>query len=56
MVVLIEGGAIELECFLDCVSVIFNDKTDPTDTMKQKFYWQHTLKIMALQGLNVEDG
>ena len=41
--------------FLDDVSIIFNDKTDPKDPNKCEHYWRHTLKTMAPQGLNVED-
>ena len=41
--------------FLDDVSIIFNDKTDPKDPNKWEHYWRHTLKTMAPQGLNVED-
>ena len=42
-------------CFLDGVSIIFIDKTDPIDLNKWQRYWRHTLKTMALQGLNEED-
>ena len=31
------------------------DTVEPADTNKQELYWQHTLKIIAPQGLNVED-
>ena len=41
--------------FFDEVSIIFIDKTDPKDPNKRERYWRHTLKTMALQGLNVED-
>ena len=41
--------------FLDDVSIIFIDKTDPKDPNKREHYWRHTLKTMAPQGLNVED-
>ena len=40
--------------FLEDVSVISIDKTDPKDPYKRKHYWGHTLKTMAPQGLNVE--
>ena len=41
--------------FLDDISIIFIDKNDPKDPNKREHYWQHTLKIMVPQGLNVED-
>ena len=41
--------------FLDDVSIIFIEKTNPKDSNKREHYWRHTLKIMAPQGLNVED-
>ena len=40
--------------FLDDVSIIFIDKTDPKDPNKRKHYWRNNLKTMATQGLNVE--
>ena len=41
--------------FLDDVSIIFIDKTDPKDPNKRQHYWGHTLKTMTPQRLNVED-
>ena len=41
--------------FLDDVSIIFIDKTDPKDPNKRKYYQLHTIKTMAPQELNVED-
>ena len=41
--------------FLDDISIIFIDKTDPKDPNKREHYWRHTLKAMAPQGLNVEN-
>ena len=41
--------------FLDDVSIIFIDKTDPKDPNKREHYWRHALKIMTPQSLNVED-
>ena len=41
--------------FLDDVSIIFIDKTDPKDTNKWECYWRHTPKTIAPQVLNVED-
>ena len=41
--------------FLDDVSIIFIDKTDPKDPNKREQYWWHTLKTTVPQGLNVED-
>ena len=31
--------------FLDDVSIIFIDKTDPKNPNKREHYWRHTLKI-----------
>ena len=42
------------DCFISDVSVIFIDKTDPSDPLKKKDYWKSTLKTMAPFGLNVE--
>ena len=53
---LFEHFSSEGHCgFLDDISIIFIDKTDPKDPNKREHYWQHTLKIMVPQGLNVED-
>ena len=41
--------------FLDDVSIIFIDKSDPKDPNKREHYWRHTLKTMLRQGLHVED-
>ena len=44
--------------FANDVSVIFIDKTDPTDPLKREQYWRHTLKNwyhMALTFLKVYD-
>ena len=41
--------------FLNDVSIIFIDKTDPKDPNKLEHYWQHTSKTMTPQGLNVQD-
>ena len=41
--------------FLDDVSITFIDKTDPSDPLKRQDYWKHTLKTMALFGLNIEE-
>ena len=41
--------------FLDDVSIIFIDKTDPKYSNKREHYWRHTLKTITPQGLNVED-
>ena len=41
--------------FLDNVSIIFIDKTDPKDPSKRENYWRHTLKTIAPQDLNEED-
>lgn len=42
-------------CFLNKISIIFFDKTDPSELLKRENYWQSTLKSMAPWGLNVED-
>ena len=34
--------------------VTFIDKTDPSDWLKRKEYWRHTLKIRATFELNIE--
>ena len=53
---LFEHLASEGHCsFLEDVTIIFIDKTDPEDPNRQKHYWRHTLKTMAPLGLNVED-
>ena len=41
--------------FLDDVSIIFIDKTDPKGPNKREHYWRHTHKTMASYGLNAED-
>ena len=41
--------------FLDDVSIIFINKTDPKDPNKREHYWRHTLKTIAPKRLNVED-
>ena len=41
--------------FLDDVSIIFTDKTNPRDPNKREYYWQHSLKTIVPQGLNVKD-
>ena len=41
--------------FLDDVSIIFIDKTDPKEPNKPEYYWRHTLKTMAPQVLNAEN-
>ena len=41
--------------FLEDVTIIFINKTDPKDPNRRKHYWRHTLKTMAPLGLNVED-
>ena len=41
--------------FLEDVSIIFIDKTDPKDLKQWEHYWRHTLKTMTPLGLNVED-
>ena len=41
--------------FLEHVSMILIDKTDPSDPLKRKNYWRQTLYTMAPYGLNIED-
>ena len=41
--------------FLDDVSIISIDKTDPKDPNQRYHYWRHILKTMAPQELNVEN-
>ena len=53
---LFEHFASEGHCsFLEDVTIIFINKTDPKDPNRRKHYWRHTLKTMAPLGLNVED-
>ena len=53
---LFEHFASEGHCsFLEDVTTIFIDKTDPKDLNRWEHYWRHTLKIMVPLGLNVED-
>ena len=53
---LFEHFASEGHCsFLEDVTIIFIDKTDPKDPNRREHYWRHTLKTMAPLGLNVED-
>ena len=40
--------------FVNDVSIIFIDKTDPTDSLKREQYWKHTL-TMVPYGLNVSE-
>ena len=42
--------------FRDCVSVIFIDKTDRSNTTKRETYRMRTLKTIAPYGLNVKNG
>ena len=42
-------------CFTNDVSVIFIDKTNPSDLLKREDYWKSTLKKMAPFGLNIEE-
>ena len=41
--------------FLEDVSIILIDKTDPSDPLQRENYWRSTLKTMAPWGMNVED-
>ena len=53
---LFEHFTSECHCsFLEHVTIILIDKTDPKDPNRREHYWRHTLKTMALLGLNVED-
>ena len=53
---LFEHFASECHCsFIEDVTIIFIDKTDPKDRNWRGHYWRDTRKTMAPQGLNVED-
>ena len=41
--------------FLEHVSIILIDKTDPSDPLKREDYWRRTPCTMAPYGLNIED-
>ena len=41
--------------FVNDISIIFIDKTDPIDPLKREQYWRHTLKTLVLYGLNVSE-
>ena len=41
--------------FLEDITIIFINKTDPKDLNRREHYCRHTLKTMAPLGLNVED-
>ena len=41
--------------FLEDVSIIFIDKTDPSEALKRENYWKSVLKTMLPLGLNIED-
>ena len=41
--------------FLDDVSIICIDKTDPKDPREREQYRRHNFKTMVPHGLNVED-
>ena len=41
--------------FLQDVTIIFIDKTDPKDPDQWEHYWRHTIKTIAPLGLNVEN-
>ena len=43
------------EGFLQDVSIIFIDKTDPSDPLKREKYWRDTLKTLAPDGLNISE-
>ena len=52
---LFEHFAGEGHCsFLEDVTIILIDKTDPKDPNRREHYLSHTLKTMASLGLNVE--
>ena len=53
---LFEYFASEGHCsYLEDVTIIFADKTDPKDPNQREHYWRHTLKTMAPLCLNVVD-
>ena len=43
------------EGFLQDVSIIFIDKTDPSDPLKREKCWWDTLKTLATDGLNISE-
>ena len=42
--------------FLEDMSIALIDKTDGSDPTKREIFWIHTLKTLAPDGLNGEDG
>ena len=53
---LLEHFASEGRCsFLEDITIIFINKTDPKDPNRREHYRRHTLKTMAPLGLNVQD-
>ena len=43
------------EGFLQDVSIIFIDKTDPSDPLEREKYWRDTLKTLAPDSLNISE-
>ena len=41
--------------FVNDISAIFIDKTDPTDPLKREQYWRHTLKTLVPYSTNVSE-
>ena len=41
--------------FVNDASIIFIDKTDPTEPLKREQYWRHTLKTLVPYGLKVSE-
>ena len=41
--------------FIGEVSIIFIDKTDPSNPLKREQYWRHTLKTLVPYGRNVSE-
>ena len=42
-------------CFLENVEITLIDKTDGRDPKSRENYWMRILKMLAPQGLNIED-
>ena len=41
--------------FVNDVSIIFIDMTDPNDPLKREQYWRHVLKSLVPYGLNISE-
>ena len=41
--------------FLEVISIIFINKTHPSESLKRENYWECVPKTVALLGLNIKD-